>query len=320
MGQLFALLNAIFMGIGNVCARKGMEDGKIDNFSGLFITLVVNNILNCVFLLIYTSLYGGFLINFPGLVYNVTAGFLNSFAGRLTLFYSISYIGASRAGVLKVVTPLFAIVGGVFLLKETISLQSWFGIMVVLSGIVFISVETTDKEDRLAVAGSRATSDGLNCSVNMTGAGEKAKTLPGKGLILGLLASFFFAGGNICRKIGVSYIPNPLLSVTIGSLVALLSAVIVQLCRRKGHELVYALKNINLSYLFSGIFTALALYSLFWALELIPISIASSIGATEALFTIVTSMVLLGNKEILNWRVITGALVVISGVVMLIMF
>jgi hypothetical protein len=31
-------------------------------------------------------------------------------------------------------------------------------------------------------------------------------------------------------------------------------------------------------------------------------------------------MVLLGNKEILNWRVITGALVVISGVVILIMF
>ncbi|MGE5607425.1 MAG: EamA family transporter [Bacteroidota bacterium] len=64
----------------------------------------------------------------------------------------------------------------------------------------------------------------------------------------------------------------------------------------------------------------MALYSLFASLEMIPISIASSIGATEGLFTILASMVLLGKKEVLNWRLIVGAFVVIGGVVMLVTF
>lgn len=190
MGQIFALLNAIFMGLGNVCARKGMEDGKIDRFSGLFVTLVINNLLNCFFLVIYFWRYDGVQFNLPGLFYNVIAGFLNSFAGRWALFISISYIGASRAGILKIVTPLFAILGGVFLLKETISLQSWLGIMVVLAGVVCISVETTENEGRLAVDGPKATPARPNCSVNNTGS-----TLPQKGIVLGLLASLFF-----CRR------------------------------------------------------------------------------------------------------------------------
>lgn len=318
MGQLFALLSAIFMGFGNVCARKGMEDGKTDHFSGLFITLVVNNLLNCFFLLIFFWIAGGVPINLPGLIYNVIAGFFNSFAGRWTLFVSISYIGASRAGVLKVVTPLFAILGGVFLLKETISLQSWLGILVVLAGIVFISVETTEQEGKLAVNGSEVMSERSIYPVNKTGTKGKRNALAEKGLVLGLLASLFFAGGNVCRKVGVSYIPSPLLSVTLGSLVALLSAIIVQLVRGKGVELIYALKNINVSYLFSGLFTSLALYSLFSSLNMIPISIASSIGACEGLFTILASMVLLGKKEIINWRVIVGAIVIIGGVILLI--
>ncbi|MGE5607424.1 MAG: EamA family transporter [Bacteroidota bacterium] len=182
--------------------------------------------------------------------YNVIASFLNSFAGRWALFVSISCIGASRAGILKIVTPLFAILGGLFLLRETISLQSWLGIMVVLAGIVCISVETTENEDRLAVDGPEATPARPNCSANNTGSEVKKNTLPQKGIVLGLLASLFFAGGNVCRKLGVSYIPNPLLGVSVGSLVALLSAITLQLVRGKGAELTYALKNINVSYIF----------------------------------------------------------------------
>lgn len=136
---------------------------------------------------------------------------------------------------------------------------------------------------------------------------------------MGLLASLFFAGGNICRKLGVLYIPNPFLSVTLGSFAALISAGLILLACGKGKELLIALKNINKSYLLAGIFTSLALYCLFGSLQLIPISITSSIGASEALFTILASRVLLGNKEVLNWRVVTGALIVVSGVILLIL-
>ncbi|NLY75164.1 MAG: DMT family transporter [Firmicutes bacterium] len=306
MGQLLALCYAIFMGVGNVYARKGMEDCKIDRFSGIFVTLVINNCLNFILLFIYFLIYGSFSLNFPGVIYNVTAGLLNSFTGRWALFYSMSYIGASRAGILKVITPLFAIFGGVFLLKEVITLQAWLGIIVVLGGVILISIEAKEKEGRLAI----------NRFVGASTTERKVITV--KGIILGILASLFFAGGNVCRKISVSYIPNPLLGVSIGSLVALLSSIIVQLARGKGYELIDSLKSINKSYLFSGISNSLALYSLFWSLELTSISIASSIGASEALFTIFASMALLGKKEILNWRVVTGALIVIVGVVLLI--
>lgn len=316
MGQLFALLSAAFMGIGNVCARKGMESGKIDRFSGLFITLVINNLLNIICLSIYLAMFGGEPINLPGFVYNVIAGFLNSFAGRWTLFCSMSYIGASRAGILKVATPFFAILGGVFLLKEVITIQSWLGIIIVILGVVFISIETKEKEEQLAIKQLVSKPVGVDSDTNKIK--KMRDVLPGKGIVLGLLASFFFAGGNVCRKVGVTFIPNPLLSVTIGSVVALLCAVILQMVRGKGPELILAFKNLNLSYFFAGVFTSLALYSLFWSLELIPITIVSSIGASEALFTMLASMILMGKKEMLNWRVVVGALVVIVGVIILI--
>ncbi|MGE5605554.1 MAG: EamA family transporter, partial [Bacteroidota bacterium] len=224
--------------------------------------------------------------------------------------------GASRAGVLKVITPIFAIIGGVVLLNEIITIPAWIGIIIVLAGVVLISIETAEKKDRLAVTEFAAPSGG-------DAVGQKKFTkwhgnIPLKGLILGLIASLFFAGGNVCRKVGVTYLPNPLMGVTIGSLVALVSAVSVQLALGKGGQMIAALKNINRSYLFSGIATALALYCLFWSLELTSISVASSIGASEALFTILAGKALLSKKEYLNWRLIIGALVVIGGVIMLI--
>ena len=315
MGEIFALLNAVFMGTGNVLARKGMEDG-IDRITGLIITLVINNLMNFFLLTVYLALYGGVALNWPGLFFNVVAGFLNSFAGRWMLFWSISYIGPSRAGVLKVITPIFAIIGGVALLNEIITIPAWIGIIIVLAGVVLISIETAEKKDRLAVTEFAALSGG-------GAAGQKESTkrhgnIPLKGLILGLIASLFFAGGNVCRKVGVTYLPSPLLGVTIGSLVALVSAVSVQLARGKGGQIIAALKNINRSYLLSGIATALALYCLFWSLELTSISVVSSIGASEALFTILAGKALLRKNEYLNWRLIIGALIVIGGVIMLI--
>lgn len=302
MGEFLALLYAVFMGTGNVFARKGMEDG-IDRISGLIITLVINNLMNFFLLTVYFTLYGGVALNWPGLFFNVVAGFLNSFAGRWALFYSISYIGASRAGVLKVITPIFAIIGGVVLLNEIITIPAWIGIIIVLAGVVLISIETAEKKDCLAVTEFAAQSRG---------------NIPLKGIIIGLIASLFFAGGNVCRKVGVTFLPSPLMGVTIGSLVALISAVSVQLALGKGGQIIAALKNINRSYLFSGITNALALYCLFWSLELTSISVVSSIGASEALFTILVGKVLLRKKEYLNWRLIIGALVVIGGVIMLI--
>ncbi|HEY8462752.1 MAG TPA: DMT family transporter [Bacillota bacterium] len=311
MGELLALLNAVFMGTANVCARKGMNEGKIDKFSGLFLTLVVNNILNVVFLLTFGFGQGKVTFNLPGLAYNILAGISNSFTGRWTLFCSIAYIGASRAGILKIVTPLFAILGGVLLLNEKPSSQAWLGILIILSGVAFISIETSKTKGQLAVTAASASETNTKKS--------NKSSLPVKGIILGLLASLFFAGGNICRKLGVLYIPNPFLSVTLGSFAALISAGLILLACGKGKELLIALKNINKSYLLAGIFTSLALYCLFGSLQLIPISITSSIGASEALFTILASRVLLGNKEVLNWRVVTGALIVVSGVILLIL-
>jgi drug/metabolite transporter (DMT)-like permease len=301
VGQILALLSAIFMGFGNVCARKGMDEGKIDRFSGLFITLTVNNVLNFSFLIITLFRSGGIALNVEGLVYNTVAGISNSFVGRWTLFASIASIGAARAGILKVVTPLFAILGGVFLLREGVTAQAWLGIFVVLSGVVYVALETSASGERLRV-----------------GPLAKRRFFPARGIMLGLLASFCFAGGNICRKLGVSYIPSPLWSVTVGSLAAWASAGIVLLAWGKGPEMVAALQKMNPYYLCAGLFTSLALYSLFGSLEMIPISIASSIGATEALFTILASRILAGAQEMLSWRVVAGALVVIGGVVILI--
>ena len=306
MGQLFALLFGASYGLSNVFASKAVENNETDKFTGQYITLLINSIINIIVFVVYLIFNTKITINFPGVLFFSIAGFLNSFLSRGIFLTAIPYIGVSRAGIFKITSPMFAIIGGVVILNETLNGKVLIGVIVIISGILFISLETMRKNqaDKSSV---------LNVASSII-------SIPRKGIILGLLSGFLLGTGNVFRKIGINYIPSSILGVTLGSLVAFFSIVIFQVIRGKSKELLNATKNMNRDYFISGVFSSIALYCIFLALKYIPVSYANSIGASESLFTMFWSLIICGNKEILTIRTLIGAIIVITGITILMIF
>lgn len=78
-----------------------------------------------------------------------------------------------------------------------------------------------------------------------------------------------------------------------------------------------ALKRLDGNYAMSGVCTSFALFFLFHALELIPLSIANSLTALEPLFTLIFSGLLLGRQEKVTWQTGLGAAATVLGAIIL---
>lgn len=297
MGQLFALLFAVNYGLSNVFASKAIETREIDKFTGLYITLFINSMISITVFTVYLLSGAKIAINLTGIVFFGIAGFLNSFLTRGVFFMAIPYIGVSRAGIFKITSPIYAILGGVLILNEVMKGKALIGAITIFTGIIFISLETIREKHKEDISV-------LNSVI----------TMPKKGIGLGLLSGFFLGTGNIFRKLGIIHIPNSILGASVGSLVAFFAILIFQLVKGKKQELFLAIRDINRDYFLSGAFSSVALYCLFVALYFIPVSYANSISASESLFTMFWSLVLCGKKEILTVRTFIGAVIIIIGI------
>lgn len=303
MGQLFALIFSASYGLSNVFASKAIGQQETDKYTGQYITLLVNSMINLLVLILYLFFGNRMEINANGLIFFGIAGFLNSFLSRGVFFASIPYIGVSRAGVLKITSPMFAIIGGILILGEALKGKVLIGAIVVFAGIIYISVDTL-KENKMGGSVMEAANSFI--------------TMPRKGILLGLLAGLLLGIGSVFRKIGINYIPSSILGVCVGSIAAFFSILVFQIYRGQGKRLFSATKNMNKEYFISGIFSSLALYSVFLALKYIPVSLVNSIGASESLFTMLWSLIICGRKEIITLHTLFGAVVVITGVTILI--
>ena len=74
-----------------------------------------------------------------------------------------------------------------------------------------------------------------------------------------------------------------------------------------------------MSYGMSGLFAGFALLLLFLAFNALPISVANSFTASEPLFIMLASYLILKNRDTITWKLILGGALVISGAIILIL-
>lgn len=301
MGVVFALLNAMSWGISNVFARKAQLKGSTDRWSGLFITLVVNNMLNLAVFSVSLFFRLPSSFNVQGLFYYTAGGLLNSFIGRGLIFLAISRLGAPKAGVIKGFTPVFVLLGGVFLLGESLNTADLLGVFLALAGVMAVSLNML-RADR----------------AQLKGTGVKGVSV--KGILTGLMATLFLGAGNLCRKAGLNQWPDSILGVVIGGFSGLVFMTVFLLFTGRLKTALMALRHMDRSYFLSGVFTGLALYLLFLAFNSLPVSVANSFTASEPLFTMAASYLILKKQDRITWQLVLGGLLVIAGAVMLILF
>ena len=283
-----------------VFAKKAQSKTNIDQMVGLFITIVVNNIINLTALLIRHFVWHPVPVNTAGIVLFFFGGSLNSFLGRGLLFTSVAMLGAARAGLLKSFVPVFALFGGVVILGERLGRMTWLGIGIVLFGLFLMSFDSVRRSGK-----------------SQDTAGDRLQTI--KGLLVGLFAALFLGSGNVCRKAGITLIPDTVLANTYCSLFAIIVCAIVLLIRGKGREMVAVVRHFDINYGIAGLFTTGALYSLFMSMRYIPISIANSLSAIEPLFTILFVWLFgLGKKEKVGIQILFFGIIMVIGTIIII--
>ena len=66
----------------------------------------------------------------------VYLGVVGSVLGFALYFYVLSHVQATRVSLIALITPITALLLGTFLNDEIISLQVWFGVMVISAGLM----------------------------------------------------------------------------------------------------------------------------------------------------------------------------------------
>ncbi len=304
MGVLLALAAGMFFGLSNITVRRAQLQGRVDQFTGLFVGVAVNNGLNLA-LLAGLVLSGVAFppLNLPAAIYYSASGLLTSFLGRELLFKSIRKIGPSRAAALKISAPLFTVILGVLALKERIAAPAFFGIAMILAASYYISLELLRIHK---TAGEEA---------NPAGSGSPRDGSHRRGLVRAVLAGMALGAGNIFRKLGVTHYASPLIGVSISSFAALLFMLALLARQGRVNEALRDLPaQLRGGYFWTGVLTSLALYATFAALLYAPVSIVNSIKAAEPLFTIAGSYVLLRTLEAITPLFVGLTLLVITGV------
>lgn len=300
MGEGLSLLSAAFIALYGILAKKGMSWG--DKELGALITLVVNNIFNLVILLLNNQ-WGTFaLLPWEAVAFFCGAGLFTSYVGRLLFFNSIERIGPSRAGTIKVSTPIYTVLIGIFIMGETLSKLDLFGILLTLGGLFFVSYNPIP-----------------NGQTVLTMQKTKIETKILLGVTFGLLAGLSFSTGNIFRKMGMNIINAPVEGTAIGALIALLVSGIYLAGKGKLNrgELGRILPGMKY-FIAGGVLNSVALIALFYSLHYIPVSLSNVISSVEPIFLVAFSYLFLRKQEDLNLRLITGALCSVIGVILIV--
>jgi drug/metabolite transporter (DMT)-like permease len=299
IGELLAVFNAVLYSLSNIFNRRALD--RMDKDSGMIVTLLVNNVIYGIGLLvIYLS--GKWASLQPGaLVWFVLAGMLTSFLGRYLLFESVKINGPSRAGTYKVASPVFTLFIGMFIIGEQVNRGSLAGAVISLVGLYIISAQDFFRKE---TAG---------------GPGKKRKAV-NTGVLIGLASGLSFAVGIAARKVGLEIWPSAVGGAFIGSLTASALTMISFALTKKSIPWRRLLGKDSVNYVYSGLCTGVAILCFFVALQYATVSIANVVASLEPLFTIVLSYLILRKKEVITGRLVGGALLVTVGAALIFIY
>jgi len=293
IGILLAFLSGTFYSLNYIFLQMGMRYSKQDD-NGLFINLAFNVIfLGILYVIIVVVRQDPLEWSIYGVLAFIVAGLLSSFFGRGTLFSGIRRIGSSRAVGIKNSAPVVTILIAVLFLGESLTIWSGLGMLIILLGLFFFIRE-------------QWFSPGTQQKGGWTG------------FLLAGISAFCFGMGQAFRKIGVRYLPDPVLGSLIGTCVALLLYGCIAVFREQIRtSLVEQIRKINLYYILSSITICLGLLSFFGAILFTQVAYVSAVAGIEPVLTVILAYLFLKRQEKLDRMTVISAVLMFSGIVIM---
>ncbi len=218
----------------------------------------------------------------------VTAGIFAPGIGRTLSYVGIEKIGVARSVPIANSSPIFASVFAVLFLAEAWVPQNIVGTLLVISGVIILSVAKPAQ-------------------------GEWRKL----DVIYPLIGAMAFGASAILRKAGLGYVDIPVMAaaVTAGS-AALFSLALLQF---RGGKDAFKLTRRSAAWLFTaGLVNTAAMLSVFYALSHGKVVIVEPLVSSNPVLTLLLTAIFLRDLEAINMRVIIGALLTVTGTVLVV--
>lgn len=289
MVYLLAFVPALLWGFTPILSKRGMVAGG-SSLQASLVVVVVDTSLYALALLSRQGLSLFASLTVPAFALFFLSGVVGTALGRLAVFTGVDRVGASinSAGISS--RPLFATLLAVVFLGEGVGLTTVAGILVLVGGLALLA---------------------LSKGGDLSGWEMRDLRFP-------IAAALMFGAGNVARRWGLLSFPDVTLleAVAINEFGALLALGIYMVYAGRW-DVLRAPRRTYAYFSGSGTITAVALLSLFAALQQGRVAIVDPLAATAPLFTLVFAVVFLRDVERVTRGVIAGASLVVVGVTLI---
>jgi DME family drug/metabolite transporter len=279
----FSFQAALCFSIAHIFIRRGLVGSNA--MTGSFISLSMSAAILWLLFPFFAPLSA--LWTPVSLVF-VMAGIFAPGIGRTLSYVGIEKIGVARSVPIANSSPIFASVFAVVFLAEAWVPQNILGTLLVISGVIILSVAKPAQ-------------------------GEWRKL----DVIYPLIGAMAFGASAILRKAGLGYVDIPVMAaaVTAGS-AALFSLALLQF---RGGKEAFKLTRRSAAWLFTaGLVNTAAMLSVFYALSHGKVVIVEPLVSSNPVLTLLLTAIFLRDLEAINMRVIIGALLTVTGTVLVV--
>ena len=293
----FSILAAFGFASSAVLSRQGLQ--AIFPLPGVMVSLIFSFLFTGIMALLFAFSDIGSIPQ-AALLWILGLGIVNYFGGRTQNFLSVNLIGASRASLFVASQAPFAALFAVAFTGESLHLLVGLGTVGVVGGLIFAS----------------------GTSILEGWRGDKIFVL---GYLMALGAGASYGATNVMAKQTLEVFDSPLVITMLSMLVGML--VLAPLVgantahsgvhREKGQGFsknLWSLRWVALA----GIASGIAVISLYFAVQRADVVVISPIVSSSPLITLFLAHVFLARLERVTKRLLFGALLTVSGVVLVV--
>jgi uncharacterized membrane protein len=284
MDIYFSFQAALCFSIAHIFIRRGLVESNA--MTGSFISLSTTA---AVLWLLFPFFASAADLWTPVSLIFVAAGIFAPGIGRTMSYIGIEKIGVARSVPIANSSPIFASIFAVIFLAEIWVPQNIIGTLLVIGGVIALSMARPAQ-------------------------GQWRKL----DVVYPLIGAMAFGASAILRKAGLDYVPIPVLAgaITAGS-AAIFSFVLLQF---RGGKEALKLTRRSASWLFpAALFNTAATLSVFYALSYGKVVIVEPLVSSNPVLTLLFTAIFLRDLEAINLRVMAGALLTVTGTVLVVL-
>ncbi len=288
IGLVFALLTAMTISGSAISTRRGVfQSGEA--FSPVVIHITIGTLLFSLLILFTGDWVKLQSLSGQGFALLVTAGIIHFIFGRFLSYTCIRLIGATRGAAIFRTQIFYAVIFGILLFKEPLTLFLVLGVLGIAAGATLAGTQEGSEVAKVRV----------------------------RGILAGLGGSFFWGISGVLIKPAVEEIGSPSAAAFISFTAAFIVAAGFLLSREQRAKLLRLRRKAFIPFILAGIFNTIGNLFRYTALGYSPVSLVVPITSTSAIFTLLLSFLVNRKIEVFSQKVFWGIAATVVGTLLL---